>query len=282
MARWTKLGLIAGGGALPLRVVQSCLEHGAPHFVIRLAGLANNSLDAFEGETCGLGEAGKIIRLLKANNCDAVAMCGLVSRPDFSGLSLDWRGAAIMPRIVAAAGKGDGAILSVLVDTFEAEGFIVVGAEEVMGRLAVEEGAMSAISPTADDWADIRKAAEVVKALGPFDVGQGAVVIRGQVIAIEAAEGTDAMLERCAALRSSSSGVADGGVLVKRPKPGQELRVDLPTIGIRTIINAANAGLAGVAVEAGAALLVDAAEAVAEANARGLFLYGFTNDELLP
>ena len=161
MARWTKLGLVAGGGALPIRVVQSCIDCGAPYFIIRLAGMADEELEAFDGEVCSIGEAGKIIRHLKENECDAVAMCGLVARPDFSALSLDWRGAAIMPRIVAAAGKGDGAILSVLVDTFEAEGFTVVGAEEVMERLAVEEGPISQVSPTEDDWQDIKKAASV-------------------------------------------------------------------------------------------------------------------------
>ena len=280
MARWTKLGLIAGGGDLPLRVAQSCVEQQSPCFVIRLAGLAGEELSGFEGEAYSLGEAGKIIRSLKENQCDAVSMCGLVARPDFSGLSLDWRGAAMMPRIISAAAKGDGAILSVLVDTFEAEGFIVVGAEEVMASLAVGEGPISTKVPSSDDWLDIKKSVEIVDALGPFDVGQGAVVIGGQVIAIEAAEGTDAMLSRCADLRSSHEGLKHGGVLVKRPKPGQEKRVDLPTIGVMTIVNAAEAGLSGVAVEAGAALLVDSEETIAEANKRGLFLIGFTAADL--
>lgn len=279
MARWKKLGVIAGGGALPVRIAAACAAQGADHHVIRLRGAADPSLADAPGDDCAIGEAGKIIRILKQENCDAAVFAGIVQRPDFSALKADWRGAALLPKIVAAAARGDGAILSVLVETLESEGMIVIGVEEAVQELTARAGAFGAYTPSDANFDDMRKAAELVHALGPFDVGQGAVVANGLVLAIEAAEGTDAMLDRCANLQN---GIARGGVLVKRPKPGQELRIDLPVIGTETIRRAAQAGLAGVAIESGVALIIDVDEVAALADNKGLFVYGFTAQEIAP
>ncbi|WP_428409403.1 LpxI family protein [Hyphococcus sp.] len=279
MARWRKLGIIAGGGALPVRIAAACAAQGADHYIVRLLGAADPSLRDSPGDDCAIGEAGKIIRLLKQENCDAAVFAGIVQRPDFSSLKADWRGAALLPKIIAAAARGDGAILSVLVETLESEGLIVIGVEEAVQELTARAGAFGAYTPSDVNFGDMRKAAEIVHALGPFDVGQGAVVAKGLVLAIEAAEGTDAMLDRCGTL---PNGIAQGGVLVKRPKPGQELRIDLPVIGTETVRRAARAGLAGVAVEAGVALIIDADEVAALADEKGLFVYGFTAQEVAP
>lgn len=281
MARWKKLGLIAGAGALPERIASACRRRGDALHVVRLKGMAEPGLDSFEGETCALPEVGKILRSLKNAGCDAVTLAGLVQRPDFGSMTPDWRGAALLPRLIVAAARGDGALLGVLVETLEAEGFVVVGAEEATGDLAAPKGALGAHAPSPAQMADVTKAEAVIRALGPYDVGQGAVVAHGLVLAIEAAEGTDAMLARCAALPPAlRGGERGGGVLVKRPKPGQELRVDLPTIGAETVRRAHAAGLAGIAVEAGAALIIDAEETAAEADRLGLFVYGFDAAEV--
>lgn len=281
MARWRKLGIIAGGGALPRRLAETASSDDASPFVVRLAGLADEDFSSFSGVDCGLAEAGKIIRSLKDAHCDAVVLAGVVRRPDFSQLKPDWRGAALLPRVIAAAARGDGAMLGVLVETLEAEGFFVIGAEEVFGGLAAPAGALGAFAPNALNWADIRKAASIIAALGPFDVGQAAVVASGHTLGVEAAEGTDGLLDRCAALPSSArGGVERNGVLVKRPKPGQELRVDLPTVGAETVRRAATAGLSGIAVEAGLALLIDRDSIIREADTHGLFIYGFSANEL--
>lgn len=279
MARWRKLGIVAGAGPLPHRVAEACARRGESVHVVRLAGMADADLSAFEGETAGIAEAGRIIRSLKDAKCDAVAMAGVVRRPDFKSLKPDWRGAALIPKLVAAAARGDGAILSALVETFEGEGFIVVGADEAMRELLMSQGALGRLAPDLKQLADIAKGAAVIKALGPFDVGQGAVVASGHVLAIEAAEGTDLMLDRCAALPASARGGERAGVLVKRPKPQQEMRVDLPTIGAETVRRAHAAGLAGVAAETGRALVIDQAEVREAADGLGLFVYGFTADE---
>jgi len=279
MARWRKLGIVAGAGPLPHRVADACRKRGEDVHVVRLAGMADADLSAFAGETAGIAEAGRIIRSLKDAGCDAVAMAGVVKRPDFRGLKPDWRGAALIPKLVSAAARGDGAILSALVETFEGEGFIVVGADEAMCELLVAQGPLGRLAPDLDALADIAKGAAVIRALGPFDVGQGAVVASGHVLAIEAAEGTDAMLDRCATFGAVARGGARNGVLVKRPKPFQELRVDLPTIGAETVRRAHAAGLRGVAVEAGRSIAIDAAEVAAVADALGLFVYGFPAED---
>lgn len=278
MKPWRKLGIIAGGGALPLRITAACKARGDAFHVISLSGYADAALATFPGDKCGVGEAGKAFRLLKEQGCDAVVFAGAVSRPDFKSIKVDWRGASILPKIIAAAARGDGAILNVMVETMEAEGFRVIGAEEALNDLQAPAGALGAIVPDDQDLQDIKKAAQIIEALGPFDIGQGAVVAKGLVLAIEAAEGTDDMLSRCASL-NVAGGDALTGVLVKRPKPGQELRIDLPTIGVETVRRAAAAGLKGIAVQAGRALIIDRDDMVRFANEARLFVYGYTDKE---
>ena len=279
MKRWRKLGIIAGGGALPLRITAASNARGEAFHVIPLAGYADALLDAFPGDGCGIGEAGKAIRILKEQGCDAVVFAGKVTRPDFKALKVDWRGAAILPKIIAAAARGDGAMLDVMVETMESEGFRVIGAEEALNDLLAPVGAVGAVLPDDQDLEDIKKAAQVIEALGPYDVGQGAVVASGLVIAIEAAEGTDEMISRCASI-TLAAGEAPSGVLVKRPKPGQELRIDLPTIGTETVRRAVAAGLKGIAVKAGGALIIDRDDVAALADEASLFVYGFTDFEV--
>lgn len=283
-ARWEKLGIIAGGGGLPLVVAEACRARGEPVFLIRLTGFADADLTAFAGVECGIAELGKVIRELKAAGCDAVTLAGVVRRPNFAALKPDWRGAALLPKIISAARKGDGAMLSLLVETFEAEGLRVVGAEEAALALPPQAGSVGAVMPNADHMADMRKAAAVVEALGRFDVGQGAVVRDGFVLAVEAAEGTDEMLRRCQPLVAALSGGGGRrerrGVLLKRPKPGQELRVDLPTIGVQTVQLAADAGLAGIAIAAQASLVLDAPGVARAADAAGLFVFAYQSTDL--
>ncbi len=284
MQRWTKLGIIAGGGGLPVKIAAACRARGDDYYIVRLKGFADAVLDQLPGIDCALGEAGKLLRSLKSESCDAVVFAGIVTRPDFKNISVDWRGAALLPKLVTASRRGDGAILNVLVKMIESEGMLVVGADEVAGDLTAPSGPLGAHSPADMDIKDIQKAAQVINALGPFDIGQGAVVANGLVLAVEAAEGTDAMLQRCAEmpdlLKQDSQSGDPRGVLVKRPKPGQELRVDLPAIGPETVRRAIAAGLNGIAVEAGVALVIDSQEIVRLADQANIFIYGFVASEL--
>jgi DUF1009 family protein len=270
----SKLGLIAGGSDLPRRLAEHVRDSGRGVFVLALKGFADPSLAAeFEGAEAAMGELGKGLKLLRDAGCDEVTFAGTVKRPDFSALQVDMRGAALLPELLVAATKGDDAILRTVLGAFEKEGFKIVGADDVLASLLALAGAVGRRTPSAEDWADIREAAREAAAVGLQDVGQGAVARAGRVIESEKQDGTDAMLRRVAALGGR------GGVLVKRPKPQQERRIDLPTIGVTTVRGAAEAGLAGIAVEAGGALLVDRAAVAALADELGVFVYGFTETE---
>ena len=271
-----KLGLIAGGGALPVEIAERRRTAGAEVFVLRLKGMADPALARFPGVDMGVAELGRAFAALQEAGCDTVCMAGMVQRPDFASLKPDLRGLAALPGAVAAARQGDDALLRFLVGEFEREGFRVVGADEAAADLTLDEGPLGAVTAGPEHRADLERALEVARALGALDVGQAAVVCDGLVLAVEAQEGTDALLARVASLPAQIRGSAEArrGVLAKTPKPIQEERVDLPTIGVATVEAAARAGLAGVVGEAGKLLIVDRAGVIATADRLGLFVYG--------
>lgn len=271
-----KLALIAGGGALPIEVAEFCRRAGRPLFVVRLKGFAGQALEAFEGEEFGLAELGKTLEALKREGVRAVTFAGIVKRPDFAKLKPDLRGIAALPGAVAAARKGDDALLRYLLQIFEKEGFRVEGPTDVMKGLLLGEGALGKVKPSREQMADAAKAMDVALELGRLDVGQGAVVCNGLVLAVEAQEGTDAMLRRVAELPTEIRGTPEvpRGVLAKTPKPIQERRVDLPTMGVKTLEAVAAAGLAGVAGEAGAMVVLDREAVIETADRLGLFVWG--------
>ncbi len=260
-----KLGLIAGGGGLPLALARHCRAAGRPLYVVRLEGFASPELDTFDGETRGLLDFEGGFHALRAARCEAVCLAGTVTRPDLA------RNMDGVPDAVIAARGADDALLSAVVAQFQAQGFVVEGAHEVMGALTLREGVSGRIAPSPDDWGDIARAMLVARTIGGLDVGQGAVCRDGLVLAVEAQEGTDAILRRVAGL---TRGTGRAGVLAKASKPGQDVRVDLPTIGPTTVELAAAAGLAGIAGEAGRVLVIDRAETIRLADELGLFIVG--------
>lgn len=273
-----KLGLIAGGGDLPATVAARCDLEGRPVFVIRLAGFADPYLGRWPGAEFGMAQIGAVLKALKAEGCTSVCLAGIVNRPDFKTLKPDLKGASLLPGIVAAATKGDDALLRKILSIFEAEGFTVEGADDILGGETLAGGALGAVVPTSQQMDDLRKALHVAEKSGELDIGQGAVVCDGLVLAVEAQEGTDAMLRRVADLPADLRGApaAPRGVLGKAPKPIQDLRVDMPVIGPRTVELAAAAGLAGIAGVAGRLILIDRSAIVAAADRLGLFVWGET------
>lgn len=270
------LGIIAGGGELPRAIAASIRDDGREVFVLAINGMCGNWARAYPCEWASLGEPGKAIKAFHAHGCTEVMLAGRVQRPQFADLKLDLKGIMIAPRVIAAALKGDDALLRSLVDMFEREGFRIVGATEAAPDLIARPGVMGRIKPTPGNEADIAQALAIARAMGALDVGQAAIVCEGLALAVEAAEGTDAMIARLAALPEHFRGSKGKprGVLVKAPKPIQDGKTDLPVIGVETIRNAAAAALAGIAVEAGGALIVDRDAVVAEADKLGLFLVG--------
>jgi DUF1009 family protein len=272
----TRLGLIAGGGGLPLALAEHCRETGRRYFVIRLRGFAEPPLDAHPGDIAGIAEIGRIVKLARDAGCEALCFAGTVRRPDFAALKPDLRGLAWLPGAMLAARKGDEALLRFLMGEFEKEGFAIEGAHQVRGDLALPSGPLGRLAPQDDHSVDIAKALEIARAIGALDIGQAAVVCDGLVLAVEAQEGTDALLRRVAELPADVRGAPGRrkGVLAKVAKPIQEERVDLPTIGVATIQGADRAGLAGVVGVAGKMLVVDRAAVAAAADAAGLFVAG--------
>jgi UDP-2,3-diacylglucosamine hydrolase len=276
-----KVAIIAGGGSLPLQLAAACKRTGRPYLVLAVDGFADPGVAEHPHERIGLASFGRAFKLMHAAGCEAMVLAGNISRPDFGKIKPDLVALKRLPRIIRAARGGDDQLLGTIVSIFEEDGFRVIGAHEVDAGLLAPEGAFGCHPPAEEDKADMTRGISVVGAMGTFDIGQGAVVCDGLVLAVEAAEGTDRMLERCATLPRYMRGTEKNrkGVFVKAPKPGQERRVDLPTIGPRTVERAAAAGLAGIAVEAGGTLILDREETVARADRAGVFLYGFPAGE---
>jgi UDP-2,3-diacylglucosamine hydrolase len=271
------LGIIAGGGALPWAVAQSAQDTGDNVFVVGLRGAADDQISNFPHAWASLGEAGKMLRLLRENECKRVLFAGRVARPGFSELKTDAKGILLMPRIVAAASRGDDALLRALLEILAEEGFSPVGIAEAAPALLAIEGNLGRFKPDGENTRDIALGIRAVRALGALDIGQAAVVCAGLVLAVEAAEGTDAMIMRVGGLPQNIRGTSTKrrGILVKALKPTQDGKTDLPVIGARTVESAAHAGLAGIAVEAGRSAIIERQRVLQAANSAGLFLFGF-------
>ncbi len=265
------LGIIAGGGPLPGRVAEAAKAAGRPVFVAALEGFAEpNVVGHFEHQFFRLGAIGAIRQALKDHLCTDIVMIGPVKRPSMLALRPDAEGLRLVGKIGKAAFAGDDGLLAAIIRVLSEDGFRVLGAHDILSDVLGPAGVMTTTAPDAAAMADVKRGAEVLRFIGPADIGQACVVQQGIVLAVEAVEGTDAMLARIAALARPGP----GGVLVKLAKPGQERRVDLPTLGPDTIRNAHKAGLRGIAFEAGNTILSDRVGMIAAAEAAGLFLLG--------
>ena len=271
MAADSPLGIIAGNGALPRRLVESCRAAGRPVFVLAFEGEADQATVAGVPHAwCRLGAAATALDLLHANAVTELVLAGGIRRPSLSALRPDWRAAKFFARVGYRA-LGDDGLLSAVVKELEREGFRVIGAEQLLASDdLLAEGPLGRCLPSAEARADIERGLRLARAIGALDIGQAVVVQQGLVLGVEAAEGTDGLLRRCAGLRRDGP----GGVLVKAAKPGQEQRVDRPTIGPQTVVLAAAAGLQGIAAEAGMTLVVDRAEIIRAADLADLFVVG--------
>jgi len=272
------LGIIAGRGPLPCVLAESAAARGLPLHIVAIRGEAREEIERFPHTWIKWGEIGKMFAALDTNGCGDLVIIGGVNRPDLANVRFDLGAIRTLPFLLSLGKGGDDHVLSRIVRFFEDKGYRVHGAGDVAPELLAGEGTLGDKVPSAEDRADIEAAFRVVGALGRLDVGQAVVVVKGHVLAVEAAEGTDAMLARCAELRELGRARrrTRTGVLVKAPKPGQEERVDLPTIGPDTVNKAAAAGLAGIAVAAGQVLMAERAATIEAANQHGLFLLGVT------
>lgn len=275
MVARVKIGLIAGSGRLPEYVHAAAFDSDTLSLVIALDPFVPES-EFPDAERLRLGQFGKMVRRLKKADCTHVCFAGIVKRPDFKRLKPDLKAMLNLPGTIKAAGQGDDALMRHVLGLFEQEGFKIISPQEVCVDLMLTEGVIGSVPLTDEHRDDALEACKIAAAMGTLDVGQGAVVARGVTLAVEAQEGTDAMLTRLLALPPELRGTSDKrvGVLAKLVKPKQDTRVDLPTLGPDTVRHAAEAGLAGIVAEAGGAFVIEREETIRLADEAGLFIAG--------
>ena len=271
------LAILAGGGAFPLEVAGEARRAGREPFLVGIVGATDAAIEAYPHVWVRMGEVGKLFAALKERAITEMVIIGAMTRPELAELRLDWGAVRRAAGLAQLFRRGDNGLLAGLAAIIEREGVRVVGAHEIAPCLLAAFGPIGARAPSEEDETDIALGASLLGALSTFDAGQGAVVAAGRVLAIEAAEGTDAMLARVAEMRAEGrlrlAGLA--GVLVKAPKRGQDLRLDMPAVGPKTIEGAVNAQLRGVAIAAGRVLVLERAVCARRADAAGLFVAGF-------
>lgn len=274
----SRVGIIAGSGSLPVNVAQSLAFAGMDPFIVILEGEADRlaDLQRFDHVVQPVEAAPRAFDRMKAAGVThAVLAGGVARRPKLRAIKWTPRVLKILPRLALDLALGDDGLLRAVMRHIEKAGIRVIAAHEVVPDLLARAGAMTRAVPSADDQRDIEAALEAAKAIGQMDIGQAAIAVGGRVVALEGIEGTDGLLERMIGLRDHGRlGGKTGGVLVKCTKPSQDLRADLPAIGVKTVRDAQSAGLRGIAVEANRAFVLDFADTIAAANAAGLFISG--------
>ena len=271
------LAIICGGGSLPFAVADAVHRRGRRVVLFPIRGFGDvAAVEPYPHHWIALGQVGRFCKLARAEGCRDVVLVGGLVRPPITQVRFDWGSLAHLAHIIRSFHGGDDHLLTGVGRIFEIEGFRLLGAHEVAPDIAAPLGAVGRHRPDGDAERDIDLGFSLLAATSPFDIGQAAVVARARVLAVEAAEGTDAMLERIGTLREIGRiGLPRGvGVLVKAPKRRQDRRYDLPSIGPNTLAKAAQAGLAGVAVVAGATIMAEPQRLVDAADRGGLFVVG--------
>ncbi|MEM9371816.1 MAG: UDP-2,3-diacylglucosamine diphosphatase LpxI [Pseudomonadota bacterium] len=277
-----KLGIIAGQGDLPRLIAEYFASVESPYFVVTFEDPAPGWTSNHPSEHHRYEKAGRVFRALRREGVTDVVFAGGTSRPKLQVWKFDLGAMKIGARVLRLLPQGDDALLRGLAEIFEEEGFQMRAAHDLLPDLGVMPGFLGSRKPSDLDRNDAAKGASILKVLGSHDVGQAVVIARGLCLGIEAIEGTDALLERVAALPEDLRRIAPppSGVLLKLPKTGQDRRVDIPTIGVKTVEGAAKAGLSGIVIEAGGTNLIDRSATITAADQAGLFLWSVGPDEL--
>lgn len=265
-----KLGMIAGSGMMPVEIINYCNEKGREIYVIGLETFANeDQLKNAPHSFARIGEVGKMLKAFKSNNVHDIVLAGGIKRPSFKEMLPDWEGMKLITKL-AVKKMSDDNLFRAVINEIEKYGFRVVGIEEVVPEMLFFEGIYGKVKPSPEDMDDINRGITVAKALGAVDVGQAVVVQEGMVLAVEAIEGTDMMLSRASILKKQGK----SPVMVKVLKPGQDMRVDLPAIGLQTVEQLKKYGIGGIAVEAGGILMIEREAVVKMADEAGIFIIG--------
>ena len=273
----TNLCVIAGGGILPRKIADNFDSSGNRIFFLAFRNVTDPEVVAGRHhEWLELGEVQKAIDAMHRNNVGKVVMAGPIQRPALSSLALDIRALKMLAKGGLKA-FGDDGLLSLVAKEIEKEGIKVIGIDQILSGVLTKEGLLAGPAPTKISWDDIKRGLQVLNSLGPCDVGQSIAVQEGIVLAIEAIEGTDQMIERAGSLQRNVS----GPILIKISKANQDKRVDLPTAGPETVNNAIRAGFQGLALEANNSLLLDKDRVIKIAEKNSFFVIGVDQSKIL-
>lgn len=268
------IAIVAGAGSLPYEAA-AAVRSRRPVILFALEGEADAVPAGLEAHRLGFGQIGRARKIMAAEGCKDLLFLGAIRRrPDYSAILGDWDTLRLAPRIVAAAIGGDDTVVRNVLAIFESEGFRIVSVADAVPELLAPAGRLGRHGPKPSHEADIGLGTAFLDAASDFDIGQAVVVVAGRIIAVEGAEGTDAMIERCAAVRKAGRFRArrGEGVLVKRAKRGQDMRSDVPVVGAGTLARVIEAGLGGIAIEAGRTIIAERAQMVSDADRAGTFV----------
>lgn len=265
----SNLGIIAGGGDLPGEIANIHYNNGGKVYIAALEGEGNiDPIKQFPHKIFKIGSVSKIIDYFQAHAVRNIIFVGTIKRGDFSSIKVDIDGAKLIAKITTQKLLGDDNILRVIADFFEKKGFKVISPQDILDSDVGSNKLLTDKKPSKQDLMDIEIGVNALKALSPFDVGQGVIINNRRVIGIEGVEGTDNLISRC----SSYKPITYGGVLVKTMKTSQDHRLDIPTIGPKTIDALAQFKYNGVAIEDGGVILVDNAKTIGLANKHKIFI----------
>lgn len=270
MTNQEKLAIFAGRGILPKILIENCQKNNRP-FKLFLLESENYDIDysAFNPIKLPYGDVARFLEILHENQVKSIVFIGAVNKPNFQSIKVDKKGAILLAKILASKILGDDAVLKTVINFFEKEGFKILKIDELLDDIVAKKSVLTKIKPSAEDLEDIEIAKNVISRLSEFDIGQAVVVAQKQIIAVEAAEGTDNMIKRCGNLNIDYKSDA---ILVKMKKQRQSKKADLPVIGIDTIKNCKENNIKGIAIQAGVTLIINKDEVVKLADELGIFL----------
>ncbi|MBP7710416.1 MAG: UDP-2,3-diacylglucosamine diphosphatase LpxI [Rickettsiales bacterium] len=264
------LAIFAGRGSLPKMLISDCQKKGRKFLVFLLEGEKYEiDYSAFNPITVGYGEVEKFLAAIHQNEIKNLVFIGGVTKPNFSSLKVDKRGAGLLAKILANKILGDDAVLRAVIKFFEKEGLKILRIDELLDCVISKKSTLTKHQPTKENLEDIALGVKAIKSFSNFDVGQSLVIAQKQIIAVEALEGTDEMIKRCAGLKVEYK---NNAVLLKMKKAKQSMKADMPTIGVETIKNCFESKIGGIAIQANSTLVLDKAEVIKKADELGLFL----------
>ncbi len=264
------IAIIAGRGDLPKLTIEKCQKDNIKFQLFLISSEEyDHDYSQYQPYVLKYGEIAKFLEICQEHQIANIIMVGGVTKPDFKSITVDKKSAILLTKILAKKILGDDAVLKTVVSFFEKEGFKIIKVNDLLEDILAQKGNLTVSVPDSSDNNNIKIAKNAIEALSQFDIGQSLIVAQQQIIAVEAAEGTDNMINRIGTLDVDYKNSA---ILVKLSKKNQSKKVDLPTIGLQTIKNCIDNNISGIAIESGKTIIVDKEQVIALANDNKIFI----------